>query len=65
MTGDAAWPVDPYSVDSISAAMQDVLSKDALRQEKIQRGLQRARGYTWQECARLTLEAYRKVLGRD
>ena len=63
VAGDAAWAVDPYSVESISAAMQDLLNQPERREEKIQRGLQRARQYTWQECARQTLEVYRKVAG--
>ncbi|HEX8544787.1 MAG TPA: glycosyltransferase family 1 protein [Pseudomonas sp.] len=64
VTGNAAWPVDPCDVDSISAAMGQVLSNEALRNEKIQLGLIRARQYTWQECARQTLDIYRKVLGQ-
>ena len=63
VTGDAAWPVDPYSVDSISHAMAEVLSQHALRAEKVERGLARARGYTWSECAHQTLAVYAQVLG--
>lgn len=64
VTGDAAWQVDPYDVDSISTAMQDVLDQPALREERTQLGLARARHYSWQECARQTLDVYRKVLDR-
>ncbi|BAP46034.1 glycosyltransferase family 4 protein [Pseudomonas sp. LJDD11] len=63
VAGDAAWAVDPYSVESISAAMQDLLNQPQAREEKVQRGLQRARQYTWQECARQTLAVYHKVRG--
>jgi alpha-1,3-rhamnosyl/mannosyltransferase len=62
VTGDASWPVDPYDVDSISAAMLDLLANRELRASKIQLGLARARHYTWHECARQTLDVYRKVL---
>ena len=62
VTGDAAWTVEPYDVDSISSAMSNLLADEPLRQQKIQLGLARARQYTWQECARQTLEVYRKVL---
>lgn len=61
VAGDAAWLVDPYSVDSIQAAMREVLSQAVLREERVQRGLKRALDYTWSECARQTLEIYRKV----
>lgn len=62
VTANAAWSVDPYDVDSIYTAMRDVLTHDQLRTEKIQLGLALARQYTWQECARKTLDVYRKVL---
>lgn len=65
VTGDAAWPVDPYSVESISIAMQNVLAQPALRDQKIKLGLARAKNYTWDECARQTLQVYRKVLGQS
>lgn len=63
VTADAAWPVDPYDVDSISSAMRDVLTQHQLKVQKIELGLARARQYTWGECARQTLEIYRKVTG--
>jgi alpha-1,3-rhamnosyl/mannosyltransferase len=64
VAGDAAWLVDPYDVDSISDAMQGVLNQPALREQRVQLGIARAQEYTWHECARQTLEVYRKVLGR-
>ena len=62
VTGNAAWAVDPLDASSISAAMLDVLSNDAVRTERIEIGLERALQFTWQECARQTLAVYRKVL---
>lgn len=62
VTGDAAWSIDPSSAESICAAMLDVLQQGDEHEQKIQRGLARARHYTWQACARQTLEVYRKVL---
>ena len=64
VTGDAAWSVDPYDVDSISDAMGNLLANEPLRNQKIQLGMVRARHYTWQECARQTLDVYRKVLAQ-
>lgn len=62
VAGNAAWSVDPLDTQSIATAMLDVLNNDTLRVERIELGLQRARQYTWQECARQTLAVYRKVL---
>ncbi|RMR07422.1 glycosyltransferase family 4 protein [Pseudomonas syringae group genomosp. 3] len=62
VTGDAAWAVDPHNVDSISAAMRDVLEQPEERERKVQRGLERARHFSWDACAQSTLDIYRKVL---
>jgi len=59
---DAAWSVDPSNVQSICAAMLKVLQHNDEREQKIQRGLARARQHTWQACAQQTLDVYRKVL---
>lgn len=64
VAADAAWSVDPRDVDSIRAAMLSVLNNSTLRAERVQLGLQRAREYTWQACARQTLAVYRDVLSR-
>lgn len=64
VAADAAWSVDPKDVDSIRAAMLSVLNNSTLRAERVQLGLQRAREYTWQACARQTLAVYRDVLSR-
>ncbi|RMO24108.1 MtfB-like family glycosyl transferase [Pseudomonas savastanoi pv. phaseolicola] len=62
VTGDAAWAVDPHNADSISAAMLDVLERPEERERKVQRGLERARHFSWDACAQNTLDIYRKVL---
>jgi alpha-1,3-rhamnosyl/mannosyltransferase len=64
VTGNAAWAVDPYDVDSISAAMRDLLADETLRAQRVELGLARARQYTWNSCAQQTLDIYRNVLGR-
>lgn len=64
VTGNAAWAVDPYDVDSISAAMRDLLADETLRAQRVELGLARARQYTWNSCAQQTLDVYRNVLGR-
>ena len=62
VTADAAWSVDPLDVRSICQAMQDVVNQHELRLEKIEKGLLRARHFSWQDCARKTLAVYEKVL---
>jgi glycosyltransferase involved in cell wall biosynthesis len=58
VAGGAAVLVDPYSVESISTGIEDAIARaDELRAG----GLERARAYSWDESARLTLDAYREA----
>jgi glycosyltransferase involved in cell wall biosynthesis len=54
--------VDPRSVQELRDAMQKLVSDTALASELRRRGAERARRMSWGECARRTLEVYRKVL---
>lgn len=59
VAGDAALLVDPARPDSIAAAARRLLEDDSLRSELAGRGLERARTFSWERTAGLTLEAYR------
>jgi glycosyltransferase involved in cell wall biosynthesis len=50
--------VDPLSVEDIAAGMLKVLSDGALRGRMIERGLERARAFSWQTCAKQVLEVF-------
>jgi glycosyltransferase involved in cell wall biosynthesis len=54
VTGDASVLVDPYSVTSISAAIEGVVRDDCLRQRLRRRGIERSRHFTWENAAALT-----------
>jgi len=62
IAGDAALFVDPYSVAQISAAINQVLSNDALREELIFRGLRRASRYSWERTVQETLAVYERAV---
>lgn len=62
IVGSAAVLVDPRQRDEIVEAAHKLLMSDDVRLLLRERGLTRALGYTWSECARLTMEAYRQVL---
>lgn len=62
--GDAALYCDPYSVDDIAEKMQDLLTNTGLRNELREKGVVRARQFTWQRCARETLKIIREVAGK-
>lgn len=61
VAGSAAVYVDPYDENSIYAGMCRVLTDRALRQKLSQEGLQRAREFTWEKTARLTVEVYHEA----
>jgi glycosyltransferase involved in cell wall biosynthesis len=60
--GDAAAYCNPDEPATIAAAIRDVLSSSAFRQELIDRGRSRAAMFTWQRCAEGTLPAIEGVL---
>jgi len=63
--GDAAVYVDPDSPEKIAAAIRAVLEDDGLRRSLSEKGPARASSFTWTNCARQTLEAYRLAISRD
>jgi glycosyltransferase involved in cell wall biosynthesis len=57
----AAQLVDPLDVDSIASAMRTVLSDSTLRAKMIARGIERAKDFGWEKCAREVLDAFDAV----
>lgn len=64
VTGDAALLVDPYDVDSIVDGLSRVLSDPALAQTMRQKGLVRAREFSWERSVGRTLALYREIAVR-
>jgi glycosyltransferase involved in cell wall biosynthesis len=58
---DAAVCVDPLSHEAIAEAIQAVLSSKALRSDLREKGLQRAKQFSWERTARETLRVYEDV----
>ncbi len=63
VVGDAAIKVDPYSVNAIAEGLAAALDPARAGELRVQ-GRARARTFTWEKTARLTLEAYEEVLRR-
>jgi glycosyltransferase involved in cell wall biosynthesis len=61
VTGEAGLLVPPSEPEQAARALSQVIAGGELRQQCIQRGLERARSFTWEACARRTLEVYREV----
>jgi len=62
IAGDVARYFDPFSVDSIGEALVDVLDVSK-REERIKRGRERLKQFTWDRTARLTLEVIQEAAG--
>jgi len=62
VAGDAALLVDPLDVDGLAAAMQRVLTDEALAGELRARGPARAAQFSWDRTAREMVAVYEKVV---
>jgi glycosyltransferase involved in cell wall biosynthesis len=58
VAGDAAILVDPHNPRAVAEAMAQVLAEDTLREALAQKGLARARRFTWDTVAQKTLDLY-------
>ncbi|MFZ5907804.1 MAG: glycosyltransferase family 4 protein [Nitrospirota bacterium] len=58
---DAGILVDPLSIASIAEGIRRVLSDTAVKNDLVQKGLERAKLFSWEKTARETREIYRKV----
>lgn len=61
VAGDAAVLIDPYSVDELSEALEKVLVNKNLREKLIEKGYAQAKKFSWEKCAKKTLEVYKSV----
>jgi glycosyltransferase involved in cell wall biosynthesis len=62
VAGDAATLVDPVDVASIESGLRTMLESPSLRADLAERGRARAATFSWDRCARQTLEVYRRAM---
>jgi len=62
IAGGAALLFDPYSEEQIAKAARQLIEDKEIRQALRQRGLERAREFSWEKMARETLQVYSKTL---
>ena len=62
VVGDAAVFFDPDSGESMGQALMKVASDVSLRQALVARGRERIKMFSWQRCAKQTIDVYRSVL---
>ncbi len=62
VAGNAADFFDPNDVDTMKTALLRLLGDPERQAELVTRGLERAREFSWQQCARQTLAIYRSAV---
>ena len=62
VVGEAAIFFDPYSIESIQEAMEEILFDSSSRSLVIKRGYDRINNFSWEKCARETLNIYQGLL---
>lgn len=60
--GDAAMYVDPLDTEAIAEAMTNLLADEPRRASMAQKGVERARTFSWEACAEQTVELYEQLL---
>ena len=61
LIGDAGVLVDPYDVQALTRAMNDVLTNEELRKGLIEKGLKRVKQFSIEKTAAVIVEAFSKV----
>lgn len=61
VVGDAAELCDPYNLDSIQSGLENVLYSPERARELIGKGAGRHKQFTWERCARVTLDVYQSL----
>ena len=62
VAGDAALLVDPFSPESIAMAMYKIYQYDTMREQFIEKGLNRKDAFTWQRTADLLWQSIEKTV---
>ncbi len=63
IAGDAAVTIDPTNTDAIAGAIARLATNAELRRDLAERGLHRARGFSWTQSARDMLAVYHRAAG--
>jgi O-antigen biosynthesis alpha-1,3-rhamnosyltransferase len=61
VAGDAALFFNPHAPQDLAQAIEQLLGNDQLRRSFAERGLQRARAFSWDKTAEKTLDVFRHV----
>lgn len=63
--GEAVVYVNPKSVEEIANAILRITGNEDLRNHYIKKGLEQAKKFSWQKCAKETRERYEKIINKE
>jgi alpha-1,3-rhamnosyl/mannosyltransferase len=61
VAGDAALFVDPRDLNALAQRIDELLGNEGLRKQLADKGIERARTFSWERCADQTLRVYKRV----
>lgn len=61
VVGDAGIMIDPHDVDELAEAIYEVLTNDGLKANMVEKGLDRAKTFSWERTANETFNLYLDV----
>jgi len=61
VAADAALYFDPLNPDDIAGKLKQVLGSETLRKKLVERGLKRAKKFSWESMAKETLATYQEA----
>lgn len=62
VVGNAGILLDPFDVDGFAHWMHEVHTDEELKAKLIKKGFKRSKLFSWEKCARETLEVYKEIL---
>ena len=65
VVGKAGALIDPEDIESLAHVIESLLLDQAKREQMAMAGLQQAKRFTWEACAKTTFRVYQRVLEQD
>lgn len=56
VVGQGALMIDPYNIDELAWSMETILTDKGLRERLVKKGIEQAKKFSWQKCAKETLK---------
>lgn len=63
--GDACYYIEPKSLDDLTRGLEKIIENTDLRKKMSQKGIERAKQFSWEKCAKETLRIYTQTAGKS